>query len=388
MGKRLLVISPLPTHPTDAGNRARVVQLVDALGELGHEVHLLVAVRERNDSAAMTAWLGDRLHLAPYYRGPRIETPVQKLLRRLRQLFDRDARHTWNIDDWYDPKLDAEIDRLHRAYAFDAAIVVYVFFSRALERFGSDVLKVIDSQDRFTLRHRIFLERGLAPPDFFSTTQREEAKGLDRADLVLAIQDEEREFFSRICHREVITTGPLVALDPLFDAHGPRDPWNILFVGSDNLNNLDGIEAFVAETWAPLRQRVPLARLLLAGAVCKANVDADGIERLGFIPDVRSAYRQAHVVINPVRQGTGLNIKSIEALGYGMPLVSSTAGARGLDAASKEALLVADSPSDVVAAIERLYHDPSLAERLSQSALAFARDWNARNLGRLASALA
>lgn len=383
MAKRILLISPTPTHPTNAGNRIRIVRLVEALHELGHEVHVLVAPREQNDPAAMAAWLGERLHLISYRRPARVEALIPKLIRWGRQSVDPDARYTWGIDDWYDPGLDVEIDRLHLSHRFDAVIVEYVFFSRALERFGSEVLKVVDTHDRFSLRHRLYLEIGL-PPQFFSCTEEEEARGLNRADLVLAIQDTERAFFSRICHKEVITVGHFVTVEPQFEPDRLQDGFNILFVGSANPINLDGIRAFVAQVWPLLRQRIPSAQLLLAGGVCNAEAGGDSIVRLGFVDDVRSAYRQAHVVINPVRQGTGLNIKSIEALGYGMPLVSSSAGARGLESAHGRALLIADTPGEVVAAMERIRSEGDMRRNLSAQALAFAATWNTNALGRLA----
>src|SRR5690606_22404281 len=157
----------------------------------------------------------------------------------------------------------------------------------------------------------------------------EEARGLDRADLVLAIQDREREYFAQICSKPVITLGHLITVEPLYQRATRERSFSVLFVGSANAINIEGVQTFVRDTWPLVKREIPDARLLLAGAVSKADLAGEGIVRLGFVEDLRTAYKQADVVINPVQHSTGLNIKSIEALGYGMPFVSTSAGVRG-----------------------------------------------------------
>ena len=53
--------------------------------------------------------------------------------------------------------------------------------------------------------------------------------------------------------------------------------------------------------------------------------------KLGRVPDLEPHYRQAAVVINPVPYGSGLKIKSVEALAFGKCLVTSQAGVSGLE---------------------------------------------------------
>ena len=138
---------------------------------------------------------------------------------------------------------------------------------------------------------------------------------------------------------------------------------------------------------ACVRERIPGARLLIAGRVGEC-VSGDGIDSLGFVESAGDAYAQADVVINPVSEGTGLNIKSIEALGHGVPVVSLPAGARGLEAAVDRGLIVAPTIAAMTTAIEGLRARPEARAALSNAALAFAREWNARTLQQLAAKLA
>ena len=99
--------------------------------------------------------------------------------------------------------------------------------------------------------------------------------------------------------------------------------------------------------------------------------------------DLGAVYDLADLVVNPVRAGTGLNIKSIEALGRGMPMVTTPSGARGLEAGAGTAFLVADAPADLADAVVRVLVDPTIAERLSGEARRFSQRWNAAQLDEL-----
>jgi glycosyltransferase involved in cell wall biosynthesis len=128
-------------------------------------------------------------------------------------------------------------------------------------------------------------------------------------------------------------------------------------------------------------------RLVLAGRVAEHVQETEGVHRLGHISKITEAYALGDAVINPVQYGTGLNIKSIEALGHGMPLVSTPAGARGLEHGAGEAYLLAESDIEFVDAVIGLLSDMDLAVRLSREACSFARKWNALQLKGLFTAL-
>jgi glycosyltransferase involved in cell wall biosynthesis len=105
--------------------------------------------------------------------------------------------------------------------------------------------------------------------------------------------------------------------------------------------------------------------------------------KLGRVQDLAAVYRRADVVVNPVRGGTGLNVKTIEALGRGMPVVTTPSGARGLEAGAGTAFLVADSSPGLAAAVVRVFEEPHLADRLASEAYSFARRWNSAQVAEL-----
>lgn len=105
-----------------------------------------------------------------------------------------------------------------------------------------------------------------------------------------------------------------------------------------------------------------------------------GVERLGVIEDMAAAYGQGHVVLNPVLEGTGLPIKSIETLACGKPLVTTVSGARGLGEGSGTAFLVGETPAGLAAAVAGLLRDPGARRRQAEAALRYATLWNDRQV--------
>ena len=373
-GLRALVVSPVPTHATTHGNRARVLGMIQFLTSLGFDVHVAVLQREaERDEAVMKAVFGARLHLLPYQKPARRESTTGRWLRRLTQLFSAEARYSFGVDDWYDDRNDAMLQQLDESIGFDLAVVEYVFMSRALLVLHSPRLKVIDTHDVFANRHRLFLDEGLVP-QFFSTTPVDEQRGLQRADLVLGIQAHETAILQAY-GVNAITFGHTVAVDLLWGSAPAQ--FDLLMVGSGNEMNVQGLFWFGREVLPLLMAAQPSLRVVVAGGVCAATPEMPGLLKLGVVPDLATVYACTQLVLNPVRGGTGLNIKSVEALGFGMPLLATPSGARGLDAARGQAMAVADSPADFAQTALALLANADELARLSQGAQVFAQAWNA-----------
>lgn len=379
--KKILVISPTPTHPHSAGNRARIHSLMTSMRSLGHEVHFLHIEKEAGDRDAMRACWGDRYHPVSY-RMP-VDLPA-RARRRICRWLGSERQYLYGIDEWYDPSADEFIRALAARTSFDAVIAEYVFFSRALHCFGAGTLKLLDTHDVFMGRHRRYLAEG-KKPQWFSTSRREETRGLERSDVVIAIQDNEARYFRRITRRRVITVGHVVPLDGIpMDEAGTS---GILYVGSGNEINVHAANYFIDGILPEIRKHIPAAILTVAGGVCDRLTDTPGVRLLGQVEDLAPLYRAAAVVINPILFGTGLKIKTVEALGFGRPLVTTPAGAEGLEGMAGKAFMMADTESAFSGAVVTLLSDPQARQALAVNARECAADWNRRCLSELGAVL-
>lgn len=161
----------------------------------------------------------------------------------------------------------------------------------------------------------------------------------------------------------------------------PREPepQRLLFVGSfSHLPNIMAVAFFLENAWPSLREAVPDARLhIIAGAnheyfldyqsrqVRLPRLDQPGIELEGFVSDVRPAYERAAVVIAPLVASAGTNLKILEAMACGRPVVSTPEGVNGLDLIPGIDFILAHTGEEMADAITKLFGSPEECRRLA-----------------------
>ncbi len=309
---RLLIVSPVASHPPVQGNAARILALGEALAARGILCEFLYYTAEGMlpaQEAAMRAFW-PALHI--WHKRPKPEPRFP------------DA---WGIDDWCPAGFAEHAAGLQRARRFDAVLASYVWMSRVLEGVEG-ALRILDTHDLFGGRHLLARARGLDPSWYF-TTEAEEARGLARADLVLAIQAEEAVALAARGARRVLTVGhappPRFLAAPPPPAPGTRfgvlasaHPWNAAAVGA-----LDAALAGQGLDW------------LLAGSILgRRDLRlVSGPLLLDPLPEVAAFYDAVGCVVSPMAGGTGLTIKTVEALMQGRPVLGTADAFRGLDAA-------------------------------------------------------
>jgi hypothetical protein len=369
---KILFISPTPTHPQNAGNRTRIFKMVELLKEQGHDVSFVYSNQEHSDIEGMRNYWGDSLYVVDY-SAPLRQKKIKWLDGLLNKL-NKDRSYYSSIDDFYNQNLDGFLNELTLKNIFDIVIVEYVFLSKAFLNFPVSTLKVLDTHDVMTNRHRLFLDNG-KNPSWYSTSAAQEQKGLNRADHIISIQDNEKNHFSKLTSKPITTIGHLVDIYPMDLASSPPRK-KILFLGSNNPSNVFGLQRFIAETFPSLRVLIPDLELVIVGSVCSRVLDQEGIVKMGEMTNLESIYDLSDIVINSLTIGTGLKIKSIEALGFSKALVSTSVGADGLEDGIGSAFLVANNTEEFCNALNLIIFDAKTYLNLCGNAAKFSEIWN------------
>lgn len=136
-----------------------------------------------------------------------------------------------------------------------------------------------------------------------------------------------------------------------------------------NKSNHDAAMWFTEQIWPTLSQQHPTLRCLLvgAGASMEMKRSANRKERLlvaGAVDDLRPYREQATIFINPMRLGSGLRIKLLEAMATGLPVVTTTLGAAGIPAQNGVNCFIADTPKLFIDSINWLLKDPKLTAEM------------------------
>ncbi len=381
---KIAVVSTVPTDPPNAGNRARILEMIQSLTGQGHEIYFLFADYEEGDIPAMRARFGERFTFVQTGKAPAMRAFWSRAWRYLARRLGWAAAFSWAVDDWFDPRIATAARELVVARKIDTVLCQYVFTSAVADAVRGTAHSVIDCHDLFGDRHLRYLRSGLRPA-WFSTSIAAETRALGRADAVIAIEESEAVDLRERGLPHVHCVGPLVAV-PAAPLDDPARP-SLLFVGSQNPINVAALTRFVEKVWPQVHVAVPDAELLIAGKCGAASAWPAGVRALGELPTIEAAYRKGAVAINPVEFGTGFCIKTMEAFGFGRPLVTTPSGARGLDLATVPFLRVAATDEEFAGHCIDLLRDAEKRGQLGAEARRFAEQWNLDQLRTLDRAL-
>jgi polysaccharide biosynthesis protein PslH len=179
------------------------------------------------------------------------------------------------------------------------------------------------------------------------------------------------------------TSSKVVWLPPFLKLHRvAREPVDtqmptLLYVGALSMpNNLRGLEWFFESVWPDLVRAVPKLTFQVVGSRPTPELQRrlETLERVELhmnVPDLEPYYARANAFVNPIFHGSGINMKNIEAMGYGLPLVTTSFGARGLPWRHDQELLIADSAQSFVDQILALLADDAKQLRLGRAARTF-----------------
>lgn len=242
-----------------------------------------------------------------------------------------------------------------------------------------------------------YTPRGLAERRQRERLQRYESELYRTADRVIVLTPQERHQLLQIAPQVRTTVIPFgVDTDFFRPADAPVRPEGIVFTGyyTDEPNR-DAVRWFISRVWPIVRQRHPELFFYVVGP----NPPADILEapwrdpRIvvpGEVDDVRSYLAKAAVFVCPVRMGSGMRGKLLEAMAAGVPVVSTTLGAEGIPVQPGGNCLLADEAEVMASQIDLLLTDDALRQTMARRARAMVRErfaWD-RTIGMLEDVLA
>lgn len=336
VNRRILVAADVHTHPVRGGNQQCIMQYVEMLRKLDCEVYFLYLDLYEGrfiDDETRQYW-GDHFF---YYRTPGWQIITQKVRRRIEHRY-----YSPHLDVYYPQGLTRFVNKLHTQYCFDGLIVNYIWNSKLAE--CNIPIKAIYTHDVFTNRN----EKLGVKDAWYSYSQEEEAKAIARFPEVLSIQDEESEWFRKLAPNSNVRTvySSFTFVDQPVTANK-----NILFFSGGGKLNKDGINRFIREVWPVLKEHDGEMRLLLGGSICDTFKDErlpEDIILKGRFDNPDDFYSMGDICINPVFNGSGLKIKTFEALAHGKVTIVDPHSAKGVYQPDAIPLYLASSPQDYV----------------------------------------
>lgn len=239
----------------------------------------------------------------------------------------------------------SDFNRILKSSEYDYIIISYAYWAGLVidNPYIKNAKLCIDTHDFLTSQFQDL--KGFNLGKFFQN----EIEILSRFDKVFVISIEENYLFSQFLKKEVITLSHII--ENKFDKISYNKKYDLIYVASSNSHNIDGANWFFNEVYPLLNKEL---RILVIGKICENIADFDNVTKISFVENLDDYYSVSKVAICPMLSGTGLKIKVIEALSFGLPVVCNLRGVDGMSNKINNGCLVTNLPAEFAANIESL----------------------------------
>jgi glycosyltransferase involved in cell wall biosynthesis len=282
-----------------------------------------------------------------------------------------------NIEVLYGSK--AVLRHLHeKGYEYQFVVlsypeVAYRYLSH-VRAYAINAKVVYDPVDLHWLRMK--RESGIKDDDVLRQ-QSENYRQMERfnaaaADIVFAVTQEEKSQILEEVKNAKVEVIPTIH-DYVDEVKPLAGRQNLLFVGHyAHSPNEDAVCYFVKEILPLIRQDIPGVVFYMVGSHITETVQSlasPDVIAVGYAPDLTPYLDGCRVFVAPLRYGAGIKGKIGQSMAFGLPVVTTSLGAEGMNLIDGEHVLIADSPAAFARAVVRLYTDDLLWEDMSQNAL-------------------
>ena len=249
-----------------------------------------------------------------------------------------------------------------------------------------EIPKAIDYQDIFSygMKRRADIASFITRPIYnmeYRRLKHYEASIFDDFDVRTIISEPDRKLFPHDKRDEILIIPNGVDHD-FFKPMEREKKYNLVFTGNMSYPpNVNAVEYLANEILPIVWKSRPETTLYIAGATPDPKVKKAASERIivsGWLDDIRDAYAQSRVFIAPMRIGTGLQNKLLEAMSMRLPAITSPLANASLGAKPNEEILIGSNAQEMAQHIITLLTDTQKAEQIAQAGFDFTNrvyDW-------------
>ena len=369
-GLKILFLSTFFPYPLDTGAAIRVNYLLRALAER-HTVHL-VSFMPRPESETFIPTLNEwGIEVEVLRRDPFRRDPVKAILGHF-SLKPRD------VIACYSPEMMALATEVSRRQQFD--VVIASFTNTAPYALAIDATtKVLEEHNFMTswMEERYRTQRAWLPRlarwITWQKCWRHERWLYPQFDLCSMVSERDRQAVEKAipeCKGRVVTVPNGVDIEKNQPEMAEPQPDTLVFNGGLFYEaNLDAMQYFLSAIMPVLSAARPNLKLKITGRTEVVDLGRlqlnENVILTGYLEDIRPTVAGSWACVVPLRSGGGSRLKILEAMALGVPVISTSKGAEGLEVTPERDLLIADDPHAFTRQTLRLLGDPDLRQRLA-----------------------
>lgn len=360
----ILIVFPHNFFEPKSGVNKRYFELVCYLKEKGYSIDLLGLKHFESKWESFARDNSNNLINQLFLYNFRIGYNKQRLQSFLsKQNFTKKRKNLLSknqLPDYAFPGMITLFNKLVTDKKYDYIIIGYVYWAMLLR---DNILQ--DSSTVLTIEDFISKKLNETNGSSFDFTQsvKEEVERVNLFDRVICLSFEELQFFSaRTRHPEYYYI-PVFLKNPHWVSR--RKEYDILFIGFDNVDNKEGLEWFFKQVHPLLNKEL---KIILIGRIACFAPDLPNVIKIEYADDVSEIYAKSKISINPLQKGTGMKVKVIESLAYGLPIVNTSKGLCGIPPDILNKFITADDPRNFADEINHLLIDEKWYEEKCRDA--------------------
>jgi len=327
-------------YPPFRGDKLKIYNLAKQLSK-HHELHLLTFLEDRSD-----------LQYLPQLEA--VFTKVHLIDLKKTQIYCNGAlailgQTPLQVAYFKSAAMQAKVDELVATEQFDAVHIQHIRMAQFWRKHTSTP-RILDLPDAFSLYWQRRVENSSGLKAQFNTIEYKRLLKYERVinefPLSLVCSKEDQQYLQQkqgIANVQLLPNGVDTKLFSNPDINYEHET-TLLFTGNmDYAPNVDGVCYFAAEIFPIIKQALPHIKFVIAGQRPVEKVLAlqnEDINVTGFIPNLADIYKDAAIVVSPLRFGAGTQNKVLEAMSMAVPVVSMNVGFEGLNIASGEGVFL------------------------------------------------
>ena len=201
-------------------------------------------------------------------------------------------------------------------------------------------------------------------------------------DALLPITQSDAQAVAKFVPAEKIRMVPFLIDTSKVESHLLPRPFKAYHLAAmDWLPNEEALRWAIEKVWPLLRTGAPGLEFWAAGRHMPADLQqlaGGNLHVEGEVADAAEFLRDKAILAVPLRAGSGIRVKILEAMAAGKVVVSTRIGMQGIEVTNGVEALLADTPADFAAAVISLYQNPGKAQELADT----GRDFVIKNFDR------
>ena len=371
----ILFLCNKPPFPAREGGPIAMNMLIEGLIEQGHQVKVLTVSSYKYPF---------RPELIPpdYMEATCIEAvEVDLHIRPFKAFINLFARKSYHVERFISKTFRRRLINILQEHEFDIVQLETVFLCPYLPdiRNHSMARIVLRTHNIEHLIWKRLWENSKPGPKkvylkhLWTTLRKYELGILDKADGIVAITRKDAEFL------KPFTRVPIIDISFGIDSSQFPEPTyddceipSLFHIGSmDWIPNQEGIQWFLSEVWPKVYDNFPFLKFYLAGRNMPEwllNGFWPNVVVLGEVEDARKFMLSKWIMVVPLRAGSGIRVKIIEAMANGRPVIAYHIGAEGIEYTEGENILLASTPHQFLEDIRKCIDNPQFAIQLGRNA--------------------